>query len=196
MPVKFLLGLSICLLGGCVCPPVSVGGVVQLPCCKAAGEQQAVNLSTGTAPWQVRVPTSPSSQAAVAAADPAWAPVNGADWIGPPGGGGLWDAQGDYTYEVRFEVPRCPVGRDITVNGSFAADNRAAIYVGPSSTPVAVSQGTFDYGFLPGSITPFTATFPAAGAGTYVLKAVVNNGDGVTGLAVQATVTSRCRAAS
>ena len=193
MSTKFLLGLSISLLAGCVCPPVSVGGVVQLPCCKSNGEQQAVNLSTGTAPWQVTVPTSPSSQAAVPAADPAWAPVSGADWIGPPGG---WDAQGDYTYEVRFEVPHCPIGRDITVNGSFAADNRAAIYVGPSSTPVAVSQGTYDYGFLPGSITPFSATFPAAGAGTYVLKAEVSNADGVTGLAVQATVTSRCRVAT
>ncbi|HET9641160.1 MAG TPA: hypothetical protein VFP12_18370 [Allosphingosinicella sp.] len=166
---------------------------MQLPCCKAVGERQAFDLSTGTAPWRVNVPTSPSFATAVPASDPAWAPVNGADWIGPPGG---WDAEGDYTYEVRFEVPRCPVGRDITVSGNFAADNRAAIFVGPSTTPVAVSQGTFDYGFLPGSITPFSATFPSAGAGTYVLKAVVNNSGGVTGLAVQATVASVCRTAS
>lgn len=208
---KFIF-VPILLLSGCVCAPVVTGDVVQLPCCGSVNNTQAVNISTGTAPWRVTAPGRSSqpvvpagNQAWVSMSDPVWSPSIPASWVGPPGTGGPRDAsrhdhpdhgepidpgdpQGDYVYEVRFNAPPCQFARTLTVSGKVAADNRATIYFGTDTLPVASQSG---WGFQAANVISFN-TPPANASGEYVLRVVVHNGEGPTGLALQAVAVSRC----
>lgn len=156
---------------------------VQLPCCRCLdGKKTSVNVSTGAVPWNVAFGNS-AAQPVVLATNVAWTPVPPGKWVGPGS-----ENQGTYTYQMPFQVPRCLIPMRVTISGKFAADNSAQLYVG---NLVASSQGTQDYGFLPGSVTPFTWSGSLA-PGQNAIKVVVTNSGGATGLVVAATITISC----
>ena len=205
--MRISIFVPILFLSGCVCAPVVVNDTVQLPCCGGSGAGQPVNISTRTAPWRVTVPNASSSQAVDPASNVAWVPPSDThfsqfipvDWVGPPG---QWDAEGDYRYEVRFDAPVCRprrgqqlMVRSVTVSGVFASDNRAALFFGTSTIPVATQPAT-PPGFHPGAVTPFTLTIQAPASGIYTLRVDVHNNEGPTGLIFQATAASTCAPAS
>ena len=162
--------------------------VIRIPCCRCVnGPRRTVTINTGTARWRVATPNSTSFQpaAAVVPPNPAWTPVPPAAWVGPPGAA---QTVGDYTYRLQFYVPRCMLRPIITISGRFAADNSARLLL--DGVAVASSQGTAGYGFLPGSVTPFSAS--ATSPGLHELTIVVTNSSGPTAVAIQGAITIAC----
>ncbi|MFN3945814.1 MAG: hypothetical protein ACK4K7_12895 [Allosphingosinicella sp.] len=162
---------------------------VRAACCRCVdGSKLTASIATGTAPW--RATTSPAGTAlspVVSAGHTAWAAVPGGSWVGPAGAP---TGAGNYTYELVIEVPRCVIGGRMSIEGRFAADNRATLYFG--NNQVAVSQGTQNHGFQAAAVTPFTIT--GVTPGTHVLRVVVYNLNSITGLAVSGQVTTACPA--
>jgi hypothetical protein len=158
--------------------------IIRLPCCRCLdGKRTNVNVSTGTVPWNVAFGNS-AAQPAALTSNVAWAPVPPGHWIGTGS-----ETAGNYTFQMPFQVPRCVIPMQVTISGKFAADNSAKLYI--EGNLVASSLGTPNYGFLPGSVTPFTWSGPLV-PGAHSIKVVVTNSDGPTGLVVAATITVTC----
>lgn len=164
-------------------PPTAV----RVPCCRCLdGTTRTIAINSGTSPWQVSNPGAPNVFApAVSATNVAWTQLPPARWIGPVGGN---SATGDYVYQLQIYVPRCVIPATVRIIGHFAADNRARLL--HNGNQIAASLGTPDYGFLPGSVTPFTVNNLTAGLHT--LQLVVTNSGGPTGAVIRANVTSTC----
>ncbi len=163
---------------------------VRAVCCKCTdGTKQTASISTGSAPWRsTSAPTGTALSPVVAAGNGAWTPVPGGSWVGPAGAPTL---AGNYTYELRIEVPRCVVSpRALSIEGRFAADNSATVYF--DNNQVAVSQGPANLAFQAAGVTPFTIT--GVTPGVHILKIVVSNAGSVTGLNVSGQVTTACPA--
>ena len=158
---------------------------VRLPCCRCLdGKSTTVNVSTGTAPWSVAF-GSGAAQPVVPASNVSWTPVPPGNWVGPSGNAAI----GDYSYTMPFHVPKCVIPMRVTISGKFAADNVGKLYI--DNNLVKASQGTPNYGFLPGSVTPFTWSGVLT-PGSHAIKMVVTNSSGPTGLVVAATITVTC----
>jgi hypothetical protein len=162
------------------------GNAIRIPCCRCLdGSKETIRIDTGAVPWQVSSPGSSAQQTAVGASNAAWTNLSPAKWVGPPGAP---TAQGDYRYQVQIHLPRCIIPGQVTIKGRFAGDNSVKAFF--DNAQIAASGGTANYGFLPGSVTPFTATTNAPGLHT--LTFVVTNSSGPTGLAVEASITRVC----
>lgn len=158
---------------------------IRVPCCRCLdGTRQTVNINTGTARWQVTSPGSTGIQPVALAGNPAWTPVPPARWVGPPGNP---TTVGDYTYFIRIYVPRCTIPPRVVMSGRFAADNSARVFL--DANQIAASQGTPNYGFLPGSITPFSASLSP---GLHTVRVIVRNISGPTGMILQGSLTITC----
>lgn len=156
---------------------------VVLPCCRCLdGKTTTVNVSTGAVPWNVAFGNS-QAQPAGPVSNVAWTPVPPGQWIGTGS-----QNPGTYTFQMPYQVPNCVIPMRVTIAGKFAADNTATLYV---EGHAVASLGTPNYGFLPGSVTPFTWTGTLA-PGPHNIKVVVTNSDGPTGLVVAATITVTC----
>lgn len=179
-----------------------------LRCCRCVGEASQINLSTGLAVWTVQSPSAPPSGPANPtlsplrsllltppvmadpAGNPAWTSLPGAQWIGPPLSA---TTVGTYVYDTTFTVEaRCVIPSTVTLSGSFAADNSAAVYIDSNLTPIATSGGTPNFGFLPGSITTFGPI--TLSPGLHHLKVRVYNQSGATGLIMNAMLVRKCSA--
>ncbi len=176
------------LIAALQAPPASaqtaLGEPIRVPCCRCLdGSSQTITLNTRTAPWRVSGPGLPI-QPVVAANNAAWAPVPPAGWVAPAGNP---TAVGDYTYFIRFIVPNCTIPARVTISGRFGADNSARVFL--DQNQIAASQGTPNYGFLPGSITPFSAV---AGPGLHTIRVIVHNSGGPTGMILQGQITFTC----
>lgn len=166
-----------------VAPPV-----ISLPCCRCVdGSSTTVSINTGTAPWGVSWPSVFGYPAVVPAANAAWAPVPPAQWVGPAGAP---TASGDYVYQLQFQVPQCVIPARITIAGRFAADNRATLYI--DAIQVRSSVGTPNYGFLPGSVTSFSAPVSPTPTGLHSIRLVVSNTSSATAAIVQGAITVTC----
>jgi hypothetical protein len=166
------------------------GRITALPCCKCLGETTTANLSTGAVPWTASVPGNSAQAPTALAANPAWttmlAPM--AQWISPAGNP---QTVGVYTYQTKFDARNCTIPSDIVISGKFLADNSAVLLI--DDKKVTASQGTPNYGFLPGSLTPFSYTIPAsAAAGVHTVTIQATNSSSVTGIVVQLTATRKC----
>jgi hypothetical protein len=171
--------------------PVPAKGLSTLPCCKCVGGTTTTNLSTGTAVWKLIAPT---VSATVLSSNAAWttllaSQIPAAQWISPVGNP---TNAGGTIYELKFDTRKCIIPSDIVISGKFLADNSATLMV--NGLPVASSIGTPNYGFLPGSLTPFSFTIPAAMAnGVQSITVQASNDEGTaTGIVVQATATRKC----
>jgi hypothetical protein len=170
-----------------------IGKLAVLQCCQCVGrdapQPQGLNLSTGTGPWNVTLPGGAGS-GTQNASNPAWGPalVTGATWISPTGNP---SATGPYKYTTSFAARRCTIPSSITITGKFLADNKGTLYV--DGVQVAVSLGTPDYGFLPGSLTPFSYTIPASSSGgVHTITMQADNSSGPTGIDVQLNIKRNC----
>ena len=180
------------LIAGChhSCPPGPSAEGIDVPCCRAGGEGRPVKIDTGTAPWKVTPPSGSAAQPVVALSNVAWTAVAPAAWVGSPDPNAV--AFGEHVYELGFKIAKCDNPTSATITGSFAADNKATVYLDGNATPVATSQGTPDYGFLPGSVTPFTVSVPGTSGGAHTLKVVVNNSGGPSGLVLRGAISNGC----
>jgi hypothetical protein len=166
-----------------IAPPV-----ISLPCCRCVdGGTTTVSIDTGTAPWGVSWPSVFGYPAVVPAANPAWAPVPPAQWVGPAGEP---RDPGDYVYQLQFQAPDCVIPARITIAGRFAADNGATLFI--DANQVRSSVGTPNYGFLPGGVTSFSAPVPPTPTGLHAIRLVVRNASNVTGAIVQGTIAVTC----
>jgi hypothetical protein len=166
------------------------GRLPVLPCCKCLGETTTTNLSTGAVPWTASLPGSPAQGGTALAANVAWttmlAPL--AQWISPAGNP---QTVGVYNYQTQFDARRCSIQSEIVVTGKFLADNSATLLI--DGNKVISSQGTPNYGFLPGSLTPFSYVIPAgSAAGIHTVTVQATNSSGPTGIVVQLTATRKC----
>ncbi|MET1110560.1 MAG: hypothetical protein ABWX67_03440 [Allosphingosinicella sp.] len=158
---------------------------VRLPCCRCLdGTSTSADVSTGTAAWSVAF-GSGAAQPVVPASNVSWTPVPPGKWVGPAGNSAI----GDYSYTMPFQVPKCVIPMQVTISGKFAADNVGKLYI--DGNFVKASQGTANYGFLPGSVTPFSWTGVLT-PGAHAIKMVVTNTSGPTGVVVAATITVTC----
>jgi hypothetical protein len=171
--------------------PIPIGGALTLPCCQCAGGTSTADLSTGTRPWTVASPGGAPGQATANAANQAWTTMlSPAQWISPVGNP---QTVGTYTYQTQFDARNCVIGSAITVSGKFLADNTATLLI--DGTKVVSSQGTANYGFLPGSLTPFSYTIPAGSSGgIHTITLSATNTSGPTGIVAQVTATRHCNA--
>lgn len=170
-----------------------------LKCCNCLGETTTANLSTGAVPWTVKVPPSGSVQGTTLASNVAWinSPLSTvsplpqllpAKWISPVGNP---TAVGVYRYETQFNAQKCIIPSEISISGNFLADNTGVLKI--DGKTVASSLGTPNYGFLPGSLTPFSYTIPAnSSVGIHTVTMEANNIGGPTGIIVQLSVTRKC----
>jgi hypothetical protein len=161
-----------------------------LPCCQCIGKEGAsLDLSTGAAVWSAILPGGANS-ATQNASNPAWTPTTlaPANWISPTSNP---TTVGTYTYSIRFDARRCVIPSSITITGKYLADNKGTLLV--DGRPVATQLGTPNYGFLPGSVTPFSYTIPAAQAsGLHTITLQAENSGGPTGVVVQLSVRRNC----
>jgi hypothetical protein len=166
------------------------GRLPVLPCCKCLGETTTTNLSTGAVPWSVSSPGSSAQAGTAVASNVAWttmlAPM--AQWISPVGNP---QTVGVFNYQTQFDARRCTIPSEIVITGKFLADNTATLLIDGNN--VISSQGTPNYGFLPGSLTPFSYTIPAgSAAGVHTVSLQATNSGGPTGVVVQLTATRKC----
>jgi hypothetical protein len=140
------------------------------------------DLSTGTAVWSVTTPANVTTTAQNAAYVAWTTMLSPAQWVSPPGSP---TASGVYVYQTTFKAHKnCTNG---SLSGRFLGDNSVNLYF--DGTLIASSQGTPNYGFLPGSVTPFSVA--SFGPGAHTLKAEVTNESGPTGVVVDAE--KKCR---
>jgi hypothetical protein len=154
---------------------------IRVPCCKCVdGNKQYINFHTGSAAWTVKKPGAAAFTPVVNSTNPGWAPMAPANWVGAPGNP---TAAGVYTYEIRFDVPRCMIAGGVSIAGKFGGDNRAKLFL--DGTQIATSSG-----FNAAGLANFTKT--GIGAGSHVIRVEVTNDGNVTALALQGTITVAC----
>jgi hypothetical protein len=144
-----------------------------------------VRIDTGAASWQVSNPGSTSLGPVANAANVSWVALPPARWVGPPTGG---TSTGDFTYQLQIYVPRCTIPSQVRLAGRFAGDNSVRVFF--DERRIAASGGTPNYGFLPGSVTPFAVS--SLTPGLHTLRVVVTNSGGPTGVIVEAALTATC----
>ncbi|HEU0099299.1 MAG TPA: hypothetical protein VFQ67_11040 [Allosphingosinicella sp.] len=175
--------------------------ILVLPCCRCVdGTTTTVSLNTGSAPWGVLSPAAPSPppttftytrnvpyyRAVERADNAAWAAVDPAKWVGPPGAP---RSEGEYTYLLQFRIQPCVITPRISLAGRFAGDNRATLYL--DSAKVASTGGDPERGFYPANVAAFDLPVPS-GSGVYLLKLVVFNSGSVTAAILQGAITVTC----
>lgn len=153
----------------------AAGRGVRAICCKCIdGQKPTVSVNTGSAPWML------NGAIANAASNPAWTALAPASWVGPATSA----SNTDYTYTLTIIVPKCTLAaRAVSVEGQFAADNRATAYM--DGNPIGTSTG-----YTSAGVANFTAT--GLLPGPHTLKIVVRNDTGPTSLIVRGQVTTAC----
>jgi hypothetical protein len=168
--------------------PSTGPSMATLPCCERPGQQTELNLSTGTGAWTVKLPASATDGPTSNAANVAWttAVLTASNWISPNGNP---TGAGNYIYSTKFDAGECRVRCTIAVSGRFLVDNRGVLKV--DGVTVATSVGTPNYGFLPGSVTPFTYNIPVV-SGVHTVTFEAYNQSGPTGANIELQVRRRC----
>jgi hypothetical protein len=171
------------------------GGIPVLSCSKSAANPATVDVSTGKPGWTLKLPNGAASaivQTPSMVPSP-WTAVPGAQWVGPQGAP---TASGNYVYETRVRVLKCPNGEPARINAQFRADNRGTLSViDPGGTPITTMNqaGTPNYGFLPASLSPSGApgvhSWSAPVNGIYTIRLTVANSGGPTGVAANVVLT-------
>jgi hypothetical protein len=171
-------------------PPRATPTVV--PCCRCIGGNSTANVSTGqpNATWTVTQPGNPAQTPTMPVSNVAWTTtaIPGRAWISPQGNP---TTVGTFDYSTTIDVRNCIIGSTVTISGRFLADNRGTVLVDGREVGVS-SLGTPNYGFLPGSVTPFSVTLPAGSTGLHTITLRAQNSGGPTGILVEMTVTRQC----
>jgi hypothetical protein len=128
---------------------------------------QSVDLSTGSANWQVTAPDGTTGPVQTMAPNDAWATSACASWVDADGTDGQdpVDAVGTYTFELDFEVANAPSSASLEIP-EFGADNSVELLLDGTSL---VDIDTSAFGSLRGPISQPIAP------GEHTLTAVVEN---------------------
>ncbi len=170
---------------GWTCTPTKV---ISVPCCKCLGEASVVNVSTGQgAPidpfWKMN-----GGNAYTTPPYPGWMSLPPARWIQPvasPLPSPSAPANTVFKYTLQFTVPRCTIPRDVSLTGSFAADNNAKVFF--DNNPIITCPGPSCFK----AATPLN--IPSIAAGTHTLEIQVGNNSGPSGLLVNAQLKAQCK---
>jgi hypothetical protein len=163
-------------------PPITV------PCCKCLGEASTTDLSTGIASpidlrWKVNggpAFTTPPFSGWTTALSPA-------RWIQPvasPTPSGNVQANTVFKYTLQFTVPKCTIPSNVALQGRFAADNSAKVFL--DTTPIASCGGPNCFS------TPTAFSVASIGPGNHTLEFQVSNISGPSGLIVNAQLKAQC----
>lgn len=162
-----------------------------IPCCRCIGGSSTANVSTGkpNVVWTVTQPGSAVPTPVMPVSNVAWTTtaIPGGAWVSPQGNP---MTVGNFDYSTVIDVRDCIIGSTVTISGKFLADNRGTLLV--DGREVISSGGTPNYGFLPGSVTPFTVTLPAGATGFHTITLRAQNSGGPTGILVELNVTRQC----
>lgn len=148
-----------------------------LNCSQSPINPPTIILSTGQFPWQLSLPGGTLGTIAPAS-NTAWSSVPGATWIGPASAS---NTTGLYTYRAKFKLTPCPRGLPAKLTIAYRADNSAKVLI--DGAVIKTQSGTPNYGFLPGSLTTATYTFPIGTGGIHTIAMQVTNSGGPTGVA-------------
>jgi hypothetical protein len=193
MLLPALLAVTAASAQQAVPPPPRPGPVAAtvIPCCRCIGGSATTNVSTGrpNVTWTVKQPGSTAATPVMNATNVAWTTsvIPGAAWVSPQGNP---TTVGSFDYETQIDLRNCVIPSTVTISGRFLADNRGTILV--DGREVVSSGGTPNYGFLPGSLTPFTITLPAGTTGVHTITLRAQNIGGPTGIQAEVNVTRNC----
>jgi hypothetical protein len=171
-------------------PPL-VGTQTAIRCCECLGKAYTLDLSTGHAPWKVTPPSSSASSAFnTSPIAGVWMTIPGAGWIQPVSSPTPVNVPaGVYKYSVSFSIPKWIIPSSIKLEGKFAADNSAKVYLDTPGNTLVVCTGSscFKAPDAPKSFSALNITGP-----THTLVIEVTNDGNYSGLSVNATVTRQC----
>lgn len=153
-----------------------------LNCSQSPFNPPKINLSTGPSNWQLSLPGGTLGTIAPAS-NTAWSAVPGATWVGPASAP---STTGVYTYRAKFKLTPCPRGLPAKITIAYRADNSANVLI--DGAVIKMQSGTPNYGFLPGSLTTATHTFPIGTGGIHTIALQVTNSGGPTGVAASILV--------
>lgn len=162
-----------------------------LPCCRCLGDVVMLDLGTGKSSpidplWKVN-----GGPAYTTPPYPGWittlAPAN---WIQPvasptpspqvPGG--------VYKYTVQFNVPTCTIPSEVRLEGKFAADNSAKVFLDGNPVTACTVPTCFK-----GPTAPVSFSVPSILPGPHTLTIDVTNNGGPSGLVVAAQLKGECK---
>lgn len=173
------------------CVPSTQPSLPSLPCCKCLGDVVTLDLGTGQGSlidplWKVNgVPayTTPPY--------PGWAAtLTPARWIQPvasPTPSSSVPA-GVYKYAVQFNVPKCTIPMEVRLDGNFAADNSAKVFMDGTLVASCSVNACFK-----APTAPVSFSVPSISPGTHTLEIEVKNDSGPSGLVVNAQLNGQCK---
>lgn len=164
--------------------------IVSLGCCECLGKTTSLDLSTGqggaaTDPlWRVN-----GNLAYITSPFPGWF-TGLSKWIQPTASATPGNvAAGNFSYVVRFMVPRCTIAMsEVRIEGKYAADNGAKVLLDGSSIASCPGIHCFKAPDAPASFAASITT-----PGVHTLQIDVTNEGGPSGLQVNATVRGQCK---
>lgn len=165
-------------------PQAAGASAVRAVCCKCVdGSQQKVSLDSRTAPWRVATGSGAAAPVVNATPDPGWSPLAPAGWVKPAS---ATTSAATYTYTLTIVVPRCVIGGRVSIKGQFGADNSATLWLG--TTQISATSGGIN-GFKAPNFGSFSTSL---NSGTHVLRMVVSNAGGPTGMILSGAVITEC----
>ena len=165
------------------------------PCCKCLGETTSVDLSTGQSSpidskWQLN-----GGNAYTTPPYPGWiTTLTPAKWIQPvasPTPSPTAPANTVFKYTLQFTVPKCTIPRDVRLQGSFAADNSAKVFL--DGNPIASCAGPKCFAATSAGGQAPVALNASISPGNHTLEIQVSNLSGPSGLIVNAQLKTQCK---
>jgi len=165
-----------------------------LPCCECLGKVNTLDLSTGQAGPKDPIWSVNGNFAFTTPKVSSWIALPTANWIQPvasPLPSNNVPGTPDYTYTVRFYVPRCAIPNSVRLTGNFAADNSATANLDNIPIPSASCPGPVCFN-NPQAPVSLNGAPPLTTGTWHRLDIVVHNISGYSGLIVNAKVTRQC----
>jgi hypothetical protein len=188
--------------------PLPSRNEIVLPCCRCIdGKVTPIDVSTGTAPWQVNssIPGAMGSftPGAISNPHPAWtatAALAPAKWLQPSTSTTMQNFQNGFaTYTLKIRVQQCTIPQKVTISGKLAGDDVAFAYIDNPGSPASTATINLGGGAnfpLTGikSINGTLGTGPFTAPGVYTLRVVMQNtGQGPAAIILNGQITSVCK---
>ena len=164
------------------------GAPATLKCCECLGQATTLDLSTGQGSpidplWKLNL-TAPAYKTPPVSS---WVSLAPASWIQPVASPSPSNnvPPGIYKYSVKFNIPKCTIPSVVRLDGKFAADNSAKVFL--DGSPVTSCPGPTCFA-SPG----VNFSVPSILPGSHTLEIQVKNDSAYSGLIVNAKLTRQC----
>lgn len=168
------------IIGGPDAVPVANVPIPVLKCNSDREEVPPLDLSTGRPGWAVTNPGGSIAGNAIPAMNAAWAPISGAQWIGPSS---ALTSPGTFSYQAMVRIEGCDKGRPPKLTVGYLADNVATLLI--DGVAAQYQAGLAGSGFLPGSVTNLNKVFNPSNNGVHTISFNVVNNEGATGVSAR-----------